>query len=117
MSMALTVSQLDQQRQGSRRQHGQSAGQADDDDDEWGPPVMSIEDGGAADGPAVWDPASSAGMADAAEVRRSRFLPAVRRAVGAAESQTADFSLPWLCRARRRTRRRWPRSRRRPTRR
>lgn len=84
MSTALTVSQLDQQRQGSssRRQHlglGPSGGSSQraqdmdaDDDDEWGPPVMSIEDNQAESTGLGWDAAASGGggAPELAEVRR-----------------------------------------------
>lgn len=82
MSTALTVSQLDQQRQGltSRRQHlglgpgggGQRGGQnGDEDDDKWGPPVTSIEDNQPDGVGQAWDAGASGG--DIAEVRRSHF--------------------------------------------
>jgi hypothetical protein len=78
MSTALTVSQLDQQRQGSssRRQHlgfgpgGGRRGQNDgEDDDEWGPPVMSIEDNQPEGAGQAWDAAASGGAPDITEVR------------------------------------------------
>lgn len=61
MSMALTVSQLDQQRGGGRQQ-GQ------DEDEEWGPPVVSLEDGQQGGQDMAWEANASSG---AKEVRPS----------------------------------------------